>query len=187
MEGFLQLLPVYLDHILYPTLTATGHHTEVHHINGEGEDAGVVYCEMQGRENSGPDRMHLTMHRLMYPDSGYRSETGGLMRCLRGLTVETIRKYHRDFYRPENLCLVICGSMSSGGHTERLIRAIEEFEKRKILPRQLDDTKSQPRPWVDSGAVQPLAESVDSIVEFPDEDESIGSVMLGWSGPKVSD
>lgn len=29
---------------------------EVHHINGEGEDAGVVYCEMQGRENSGHER-----------------------------------------------------------------------------------------------------------------------------------
>ena len=26
--------------------------TEVHHVNGEGEDAGVVYCEMQSSENS---------------------------------------------------------------------------------------------------------------------------------------
>ena len=40
-EGFLKLLPIYVDHILYPTLTETGYHTEVHHINGKGEDAGV--------------------------------------------------------------------------------------------------------------------------------------------------
>lgn len=40
-EGFLRLLPIYLDHILYPTLTESGYHTEVHHINGKGEDAGV--------------------------------------------------------------------------------------------------------------------------------------------------
>lgn len=46
-EGFFQILPVYLDHILFPTLTESGFETEVHHINGEGEDAGVVYCEMQ--------------------------------------------------------------------------------------------------------------------------------------------
>jgi Zn-dependent M16 (insulinase) family peptidase len=48
-KGFLNLLPIYVDHILYPTLTDTGYHTEVHHINGKGEDAGVVYSEMQVR------------------------------------------------------------------------------------------------------------------------------------------
>jgi Zn-dependent M16 (insulinase) family peptidase len=42
-EGFRRLLPVYMDHILYPTLTDSGFYTEVHHINGEGEDAGYVY------------------------------------------------------------------------------------------------------------------------------------------------
>ncbi|KAG2182382.1 hypothetical protein INT43_007312 [Umbelopsis isabellina] len=39
-EGFLNILPVYIDHILYPTLTSSGCYTEVHHINGKGEDAG---------------------------------------------------------------------------------------------------------------------------------------------------
>jgi len=52
-QGFLQMLPIYLDHVLYPTITQEGFDTEVHHINEEGADAGVVYCEMQGRENSG--------------------------------------------------------------------------------------------------------------------------------------
>ena len=46
-QGFLNLLPIYLDHVLYPTITPAGYITEVHHVNGEGEDAGVVYCEMQ--------------------------------------------------------------------------------------------------------------------------------------------
>jgi Zn-dependent M16 (insulinase) family peptidase len=62
-EGFLNMLPVYLDHVLFPTLTQSGYVTEVHHINAEGEDAGVVYCEMQGRENSGESRVHLEMLR----------------------------------------------------------------------------------------------------------------------------
>ena len=56
----------------------------MHHINGEGEDAGVVYCEMQARENSGESRTHLEMLRAMYPRTcGYRSETGGIMKNLR--------------------------------------------------------------------------------------------------------
>jgi len=33
--------------------------TQVHHINGAGEDAGVVYSEMQGRENQSGDLMAL--------------------------------------------------------------------------------------------------------------------------------
>ena len=39
-EGFCNLLPVYLDHIFYPTITDSGFVTEVHHINKEGENAG---------------------------------------------------------------------------------------------------------------------------------------------------
>lgn len=76
-QGFLQLLPIYVDHILYPTLTKAGFVTEVspctllhqlcyniirfqvHHINGQGENSGVVYSEMQGRENTSGDLMAL--------------------------------------------------------------------------------------------------------------------------------
>lgn len=54
--GMLTLLPIYIDHILNPTLTDEGFVTEVHHIDGEGEDAGVVYCEMQGIENDAGHR-----------------------------------------------------------------------------------------------------------------------------------
>ena len=97
-EGFLKLLPIYLDHILYPTLNVSHHSktcththrvfyawqsflclkdaaflTEVHHINGEGEDAGVVYCEMQARENTAEDRSSFHLMQHMYPGHcGYK-------------------------------------------------------------------------------------------------------------------
>lgn len=85
-DGFLELLPIYLDHVLFPTLTDSGFITEVHHISGEGEDGGVVYCEMQGRENSGEMRTHLELIRAIYPNCGYSSETGGIMHNLRTST-----------------------------------------------------------------------------------------------------
>lgn len=50
---------VYIDHILYPTMTEAAYYTEVHNINGDGENAGVVYCEMQGRENTAGSIMDL--------------------------------------------------------------------------------------------------------------------------------
>lgn len=46
-DGFLELLPIYLDHILFPTLSDAGYITEVHHIAPNGEDSGVVYCEVK--------------------------------------------------------------------------------------------------------------------------------------------
>lgn len=55
-EGTLALLPVYLDHVLYPVLTDHGFLTEVYHISGQGRDSGVVYSEMQGSENTGESR-----------------------------------------------------------------------------------------------------------------------------------
>lgn len=122
-QGFLQLLPIFVDHILYPTMTQSAFVTEVHsspdfnvypnmayqvhHIDSKGEDSGVVYSEMQGRENTSGDLMSLrfvvlninrsirqltiviSMQRLLNPPgSAYRSETGGLMEALRVLTVE---------------------------------------------------------------------------------------------------
>lgn len=35
--------------------------TEVHHVNGLGENAGVVYAEMQARENQSGDLMALKL------------------------------------------------------------------------------------------------------------------------------
>jgi Zn-dependent M16 (insulinase) family peptidase len=57
--SFLRLLPVYVDHILYPRLTDSTFVTEVFHVNGEGQDAGVVYSEMQARENTAGDLVDL--------------------------------------------------------------------------------------------------------------------------------
>lgn len=39
-EGVINLLPIYADHILFPTLTDESFVTEVHHVTGEGKDKG---------------------------------------------------------------------------------------------------------------------------------------------------
>ena len=47
LSGFISMLPVYLDHILYPLLRPEAFATEVHHVDKEGNDAGVVFSEMK--------------------------------------------------------------------------------------------------------------------------------------------
>ncbi|KAH8556354.1 Metalloenzyme, LuxS/M16 peptidase-like protein [Umbelopsis sp. PMI_123] len=176
-EGFLNILPVYIDHILYPTLTSSGCYTEVHHINGKGEDAGVVYSEMQGRQNSSDDRMQLRMQRHLFPPGcGYRSETGGLMKELRDITVDQIRDYHKSYYRPDNLCLIITGKLDHA----KLLKVLEPVEA-NILSKPTPPAMK--RPWVESGPVPKIAKIVEEIVLFPDEDESMGEIIISWNGP----
>lgn len=52
--------------------------TEVHHVNEDGEDAGVVYSEMEDCEHTGSNLTHRALMHALYPEGcGYRSEVGG--------------------------------------------------------------------------------------------------------------
>ena len=182
-EGFAQILPIYLEHIVVPTLTDAGCCTEVHHVDGSGNDAGVVYSEMQGVQNTQGELMDLTSKRLLYSDTvGYRYETGGMMEQLRVLTADRIRQFHRDMYQPKNLCLVIVGDVNH----ENLLDILETFEKNILddIPRPDAPFK---RPWIDSDTAQPLTKSVVETVEFPEEDESSGEITISFFGPGCND
>lgn len=61
--------------------------TEVHHINGQGEDSGVVYCEMQNHESDMSVITCRALQEAMYPPGcGYAADTGGRLINLRTST-----------------------------------------------------------------------------------------------------
>nr|XP_018913326.1 PREDICTED: uncharacterized protein C05D11.1-like [Bemisia tabaci] len=181
-EGFLSLMPVYLDHILYPTLTDSGFLTEVHHVTGEGRDAGVVYCEMQGRENTGESLVYLKLMRELYPGKcGYKSETGGIMKNLRESCNNTkVRDFHKKFYRAENLRLIITGQVSA----QQVFDALAPIEQKILLKAHQTPQAPFKRPWQDP--VPPLTESTENLVLYPCDDEENGMVYVGWRGPSAS-
>lgn len=179
--GFAQILPVYLEHILLPTLTESGCYTEVHHIDGTGHDAGVVYSEMQGVENNSSSLMNLKACRLLYPkECGFRYETGGMTDALRVLTTERIRKFHEEMYQPNNLSVIVVGEVD---HSE-LLKILENFEE-SILHRF--PSVRVKRPWIDSPPVPLLTTSSVATVEFPEKDESMGEITVAWLGPHCAD
>lgn len=190
-QGFLQLLPIYVDHILYPTITNAGFVTEVHHIDGKGQDSGVVYSEMQGRENTSGDLMALQMQRLLDPPgSGYRSETGGLMEALRILTPDQIRNYHSTYYVPHNLTLIVGGKLSSG--TSSLLRVVQdEIEPSLIQHGQNKGPRPNgwKRPFVETASAdrKPIGKQLKKVVEFPEQDESMGELAISFVGPSHSE
>ncbi|XP_017886890.1 uncharacterized protein C05D11.1-like [Ceratina calcarata] len=177
-EGFLSLMPIYLDHILYPTLTDSGFLTEVHHITGEGEDAGVVYCEMQGKENEGEYLVYVELSRAIFPGKcGYKSITGGALKNLRESTTnEKVKKYHQQFYRPENMTIIITGQVK---HAD-VFKALQAIEHKIVSKGRRGFFK---RPWQDP--VPPLTESIDLDVYYPCDDEDNGIVQIAWRGPSA--
>ncbi len=153
-DGFLRMLPVYLDHVFFPTLTNEGFVTEVYHVNGKGQDAGVVFSEMQGRENSPADLMELKSQRMLYPaTSAYRSETGGLMSALRVLNIDKIRDYHHQYYAPHNAALVVCGPLARAD----LLDSLAAVEKRLVTKRdaQPQGPRGWKRPFVETASAIP--------------------------------
>lgn len=204
-DGFLRMLPVYCDHIFFPTLTDAGFVTEVYHINGKLEDAGVVYSEMQGRENSCADLMELKTQRMLYPrTSAYRSETGGLMSALRVLTIDDIRLYHKTYYTPHNAALVLCGPLDRTA----LFETLQAIDQRFLEQGAAHGEYGPPgwrRPFVETpSAVPPVidgrqlhCEGVDDadppmdprrrrvFIDFPEKDESVGEVQISWVGPPL--
>ncbi|KAL3959128.1 hypothetical protein ACCO45_007290 [Purpureocillium lilacinum] len=158
-DGFAQVLPVYLEHIILPVITDDAIVTEVWHIDGEGNDAGVVYSEMQAVQFRSPEIMDLKARRLMYPEN-----------------------FHRDMYQPRNLCLVIVGETDH----ENLLEILNEFEEsiKDDIPSL--EAKFQ-RPWIDSAQPPALKESIITTAEFPEEDESVGEILVGFFGPNCID
>jgi Zn-dependent M16 (insulinase) family peptidase len=54
-QGMLNVLPVFMDHVLHPKLSDDQFTTEVFGIDGSAKHQGVVYCEMASRENTEAD------------------------------------------------------------------------------------------------------------------------------------
>jgi Zn-dependent M16 (insulinase) family peptidase len=87
-----------------------------------------------------------------------------------------VRDYHKSYYRPDNLCLIITGKVDHA----KLLKVLEPVEA-NILSKPTPPAMK--RPWVESGPVPKLAKTVEETVLFPDEDESMGEIMISWNGP----
>jgi Zn-dependent M16 (insulinase) family peptidase len=167
---------VYLDHILYPTITDSGFDTEVvvafvlmitrrHRcITSLQQVKMLVLSTVKCKEEKTPPLVSsgesnltsfvtnthdysLRMLQAIYPgDCGYKSETGGIMANLRDLTVHkgmlqhcvcllifrAVRSYHKSYYRPDNLCLIITGIVDP----QQLFEVVAKYEDERILSKE---------------------------------------------------
>ncbi|GMR43282.1 hypothetical protein PMAYCL1PPCAC_13477, partial [Pristionchus mayeri] len=178
-DGFYKSFPVYLNHILRPTLTNSQYLTEVHHVNEKGEDVGVVYCEMQDHESEMESILDRRMRTLMYPAGhGYSCDTGGKLDAIRSLcSIDRVRDFHRKFYHLSNVFSIICGKVDHG-RVQKILEDLEEAEISRV-PADFKTPFSMPVPA--------LASSIVETVECPSDDPSHGGVHVAWHGPPSRD
>lgn len=127
------LLPVYLDHIFNPLLTNDCYLTEIHHISGEtGEDAGVVYSEMQASENQPEEILLFSALRHLWSDQcPYYYECGGRLESIRNeLTLDKIKVFHQKFYKPTNVAVILCGG---GINSQEILDILDRFEQENFF------------------------------------------------------
>lgn len=105
------ILPVFLDHILFPTLPQSAFYTEVHHLDGKGQDAGVLYNELREREYDKDLLLQENTLRCLFPHCESFCAEGKLKNIRDNVNLELVRQYHSTFYHPGNIRIIIVGSI----------------------------------------------------------------------------
>jgi Zn-dependent M16 (insulinase) family peptidase len=176
------MLPVYLDHVVLPTLTEAAFCTEVHHIDETGHDAGIVYAEMEANTFTKGHIVRLDAYRQIYPEgNGYRYEKGGICKDIRCLSNEKIRKFHKTMYQPKSLRIAITGQID----LKNLFQVMSRFED-SILNYVPSISARFVRSW-DRVPEPVLNKNITKICEFPGSDGDLGYVFIAVFGPDIND
>lgn len=105
------------------------------------------------------------------------------------LTVHLVRKYHRTYYVPQNLSLIVAGRMTKG--TTSLLSVIQEQIEPSLVAHGQNLGIRPPgwkRPFVETSSQkrEPIAKNLNETVTFPEKDESTGEMVITYLGPKPS-
>ena len=103
-----RVLPVYLQHLLAPTLSENDFLTEVHHVDGTGRSGGVVYEEVAQVTRDSHSIIWQAAAGMAFPeDCCYGKDCGGKPSDLIGLRLEDVRATHSRLYRPDRMFVLV--------------------------------------------------------------------------------
>ncbi len=117
-RDFQNLMDVYLDAVFHPNIYENekifmqeGWHFELEKEEGPLSLNGVVYNEMKGVFSSPESLLDRYARRALFPDSPYRSESGGDPEEIPSLTYEEFLDFHKTYYHPSNSYIYLYGNM----------------------------------------------------------------------------
>lgn len=187
LEGLNRILPIFLDHIFFPTLGRNHFYTEVNHIVAEeGKLGGVVFCEMQARENSEADLCELAVKASLFgSESAYAMECGGKTGDIAEISLEQVVAFHKRF---------VCGNLSQ--RIDSILGSIDGFFGRGVEAKSTlecfsgefaaKNTLESFNYEIQPNSAHSICNSTAKKINFPAaEEESVGSIVFGWRGPQM--
>ena len=101
-----------------------------------------------------------------------------------------VRDYHKQYYVPHNLSLVIAGKMSKG--TPSILSVLQEQVESSIVAHGQNHGPKPvgwKRPFLETPSVNrpPITKSHQETVTFPEKDESLGELVISYMGPPASE
>ena len=179
---FMNLTRVYLDAVFDPAIYYNpnifyqeGWHIEMRSESDTPVYKGVVFNEMKGAMSSVYSRMESEIMNILYPNSCYRFESGGLPEAITDLTYEQFIEGHKTYYHPSNSYIYLDGPVDINAVLELIdSEYLCRFDKREIksnIPVQKPITSSVKKSYYEISA---------------DEDEAshtyyvIGKILGSW-------
>ena len=134
-KDFLNLTEVYLDAVFHPNTVKSdwSMRQEGWHYEYDGKTLmrnGIVYSEMKGAMASPHTVMYHDSLRLLFPDSVYRHNSGGLPAKIPSLTFDQYKAFHAKFYHPSNARIFLYGKIDTAKTLPLIASALEPFERR---------------------------------------------------------
>jgi len=154
LKDFYNLINVYLDAVLHPSLTPwtlkqEGWHYEIEDKAQPLTYKGVVFNEMKGVYSS-PDAVHgRAAQQALFPDNTYGVDSGGDPTVIPKLTWENFSGFHRKFYHPSNARVYFYGDDDVQARLELLDQYLGEFDPLPLARQEsvVQWQKKRTQPW----------------------------------------
>jgi hypothetical protein len=141
-KDFFNLMDVYLDAVLYPRihqepriLRQEGWRYELESPEGPLTYNGIVYNEMKGVFSAPESVLSLALDRLLFPDTPYGRESGGLPEAIPSLTDKQFTDFHKTYYHPSNARILLWGDGDTRAELEFIDgKYLRDFKASKFVP-----------------------------------------------------
>ncbi len=147
-QDYMNLLSVYLDAVFYPLLLSDRRifEKEAWHPEPDGQGgvsiSGVVFNEMQGRENNPDYILWMQNIKQLFPDLAYHTvNSGGDPASIPNLTYEQFTETYKRFYSTQNAIFYLSGEMELDrelAYIDRILteKGVSEYAKPAPAPLQ---------------------------------------------------
>jgi len=154
LKDFYNLVNVYMDSVLHPSITPwtlkqEGWHYDIEDAKDPLTYKGVVYNEMKGVYSS-PDSIHgRKCKEALFPDNTYGVDSGGDPVDIPNLTWEKFEGFHKKFYHPSNSRIYFYGDDPVPARLELIESYLSEFDNKPIAPEEsvIGWQKKRDAPW----------------------------------------